>query len=73
MTQLSNTFQGVGRDYGDDEDEDVHDPDERKTPMATKQGMLQLAATELLINTRLYGEFTILQSDFKWFGPSVPH
>ena len=73
MTQLSNPFQGAGRDYGDDEDEDVHDPDERKTPMATKQGMLRLATTELLINTRLYGEFTILQSDFKWFGPSLPH
>lgn len=35
--------------------------------------MLRLATTEMHINTNIYGEFTILQSDFKWFGPSLPH
>ena len=35
--------------------------------------MLRLATTEMHINTKIYGEFTILQSDFKWFGPSLPH
>ena len=35
--------------------------------------MLHLVTTESLINTRLYGSFVILQSDFKLFGPSLPH
>lgn len=26
-----------------------------------------------MINMGLYGSFTILQSDFRWFGPSLPH
>lgn len=44
-----------------------------KSPSATKQSLLHMISTEALINTRLYGSFTILQSDFKWFGPSMPH
>ncbi|KAL8830003.1 MAG: hypothetical protein Q9191_001684 [Dirinaria sp. TL-2023a] len=43
------------------------------SPMAIKQSLFHLISTEALINTRLYGSFTILQSDFKWFGPSLPH
>lgn len=46
---------------------------ELKSPMAMKQSLLHLISTEALVNTRLYGSFTILQSDFRWFGPSLPH
>lgn len=46
---------------------------EPKSPLATKQGMLRLLTTEMLLNTKVYGEFTVLQSDFKWFGPSLSH
>lgn len=41
--------------------------------MATKQSLLHLISTETLINTRLHGSFSILQSDSRWFGPSLPH
>ncbi|KAF2743272.1 hypothetical protein M011DRAFT_471438 [Sporormia fimetaria CBS 119925] len=44
-----------------------------KSPMATKQGLLRLLTTEILLNTKLYGECTVVQSDFKWFGPSLSH
>jgi hypothetical protein len=44
-----------------------------KSHLATKQSMLRLLTTELLLNTKVYGEFLVLQSDFKWFGPSLPH
>jgi hypothetical protein len=27
----------------------------------------------MLVRAAVYGECTILQSDFKWFGPSIPH
>lgn len=38
-----------------------------------KQSLLHLISTESLINTGLYGSFSILQTDFRWFGPSLPH
>lgn len=72
MTQLPGDFHGGGREYGDEWDEDAAD-NEQKSPMVIKQQMLRLATSELIINTKLYGQFTILQSDFKWFGPSLPH
>jgi hypothetical protein len=40
---------------------------------ATKQTLLRLVTTEMLLNTKVYGEFLVLQSDFRWFGPSLPH
>lgn len=64
-----------GRDYGDleDEESDDEEKDDGKTPVDIKQSLLHLISAEALLNTRLYGSFTILQSDFRWFGPSLPH
>lgn len=70
LTQLPSSISEKPRDYGNlstDEDSEV------KSPVAIKQSILHLVTTESLVNTRLYGSFTILQSDFKWFGPSLPH
>ena len=69
LTQLPMSWTD-GRDYGDLEDEES---DDGKTPVDIKQSLLHLISTEALLNTRLYGSFTILQSDFRWFGPSLPH
>lgn len=72
MTQLpDNDFEDI-RDYAADEDDDVF-VGTRDSPLATKQSMLRLVTTEMLLNTKVYGEFTVVQSDFKWFGPSIPH
>ncbi|KAK7192219.1 hypothetical protein DPSP01_010223 [Paraphaeosphaeria sporulosa] len=72
MTQLpSNDFE-VQRDYNA-EDQDENQPGSSGSPLATKQSMLRLVTAELLLNTKVYGEFLVLQSDFKWFGPSLPH
>lgn len=46
---------------------------ESKSPMAIKQSLFHLLSTESLINAWAYGSFTILQSDFRWFGRSMPH
>ena len=46
---------------------------ERTTPVKTKQTLLRMATTECLLNTTLHGKFTILRSDFSWFGPSLSH
>lgn len=47
--------------------------DHPKSPMAIKQSLLHLISTELLLNARLNRPVTVFQSDFKWFGPSLPH
>ncbi|OCL05327.1 hypothetical protein AOQ84DRAFT_99330 [Glonium stellatum] len=76
LTQLPQSVEEGSRDYNEDADEDADmgsNAGETKAPISIKQSMLRLATTEMHINTKIYGEFTILQSDFKWFGPSLPH
>lgn len=70
LLQLPSSFVTLTDNY-DDMSDTGHS--ELKSPMAMKQSLLHLISTEALINTRLYGSFTILQSDFRWFGPSLPH
>lgn len=38
-----------------------------------KQGILHLVNSEMLVSRKIYGQFTVIQTDFKWFGPSLPH
>ncbi|KAK2801455.1 hypothetical protein FQN51_005349 [Onygenales sp. PD_10] len=47
--------------------------DRAGSPLALKHSLLHLLITEARLNTTLYGEMTVLRSDFKWFGPSLPH
>ena len=72
MTQLPSSGFEDYRDYNA-EDQDENGSGSSKSPLATKQSMLRLVTSELLLNTKVYGEFLVLQSDFKWFGPSMPH
>lgn len=43
------------------------------TPVQKKDLLHRLITTEMQTQTSIYGSCTILQSDFKWFGPSIPH
>ncbi|KAF2144427.1 uncharacterized protein K452DRAFT_284744 [Aplosporella prunicola CBS 121167] len=70
MTQLPSKINEGYRSYGDEKEEAE---DDTKSPMEIKQLLLRLISTEMVLNTELYDEFTILQSDFQWFGPSLPH
>lgn len=72
MTQLPEEISEGGRSYNGDSDDDVSEKP-RKGPLATKHSLLHLLTTESLLATRLYGDFTVIRSDFKWFGPSLPH
>ncbi|PSN60610.1 hypothetical protein BS50DRAFT_579135 [Corynespora cassiicola Philippines] len=72
MLQLPDTEMEAYRDYAAGQQDDA-DETPAKTPMMTKQSLLRLVTTEMLLNTKIYGEFTVVQSDFKWFGPSLPH
>ena len=71
LLQLPASFNVSTGDKYNDTSYKAHD--KSKSPMATKQSLLHLISTEALIHTRLYGSFTILKSDFRWFGPSLPH
>jgi hypothetical protein len=65
-------------DYSDedpDEEEDAVDVDngDRLSPMALKQQLLHLLATEITINKRLYGELTAFHSVFESWNSLLPH
>lgn len=75
MSHLPNSENEEARDYGSGEqgDNNSEADSEKKSPLATKQNMLRLLTTEMILNTKIYGEFTVLMSDFKWFGPALSH
>jgi hypothetical protein len=71
LTQLPDKLEEGCRGYNasDSDDEDSG----KKSPLEVKQTLLRLATTELMIQRKIYGSFTLCQTDFKWFGPSLPH
>jgi hypothetical protein len=68
MSQLPNSHIEGARDYNADNDSDT---DAQKSAIEIKQALLHLLATESLIATSLFGNFTVIRSDFKMFGPSL--
>ncbi|KAG5292975.1 RT-like superfamily domain-containing protein [Histoplasma ohiense] len=67
MSQLPST-QGQTPTYDSYIDEDLS-----TSPIDRKHSLLHLLITEARVATTLYGKITVLRSDFKWFGPSLPH
>ncbi|KAJ2968640.1 hypothetical protein NQ176_g9080 [Zarea fungicola] len=41
--------------------------------LTIKTDILRVCAAEMGVQKLIYGQFCILQSDFEWFGPSLPH
>jgi hypothetical protein len=73
MSQLPQSkYEGV-RGYSDEDDDLGCTEGARKNPIETKHSLLHLLVTESVIHTTLRGEFTVIRSDFKWFGPSLSH
>ncbi|KNG83288.1 hypothetical protein ANOM_008786 [Aspergillus nomiae NRRL 13137] len=75
MTQLPSSLTAGGRGYDDDNDNDTDDTEEdnRKNALETKHSLLHLLITESIVQNRIHGQFTAIRSDFKHFGPSMPH
>lgn len=75
MTQLPSSVEENVPEYGDEGDAGSTYSTERthKNALETKHSLLHLLITESLIYTSQYGGFTALRSDFKYFGPSLPH
>jgi hypothetical protein len=59
--------------FQSDEYDIVPDNHKPRSKMETKQYLLHLLSTELLINTRLHGDFTCSRSEFYSWSPSLPH
>ncbi|TVY84463.1 histone H3, partial [Lachnellula suecica] len=59
--------------WSDDEDDDMDEDDLPQSEMATKQFLLHLVSTEILINTKLNGDFTCARAEFDSWSPSLPH
>ncbi|KAF7597583.1 hypothetical protein BBP40_000061 [Aspergillus hancockii] len=72
MTQLPSSVKTSGQGY-DDDNNSIDDADKPKNALETKHALLHLLITESLVHTRIHGQFTAIRSDFKYFGPSLPH
>ncbi|GKT49189.1 uncharacterized protein ColSpa_09370 [Colletotrichum spaethianum] len=57
--------------YGSDGQQEADDT--RKSHVAVVQNLLHLIQSEIIMETRLGNDVTVIRSDLKWFGPSVPH
>jgi hypothetical protein len=70
---------GVEMDLEEDDEEEDEGYDEEdmaskpKNPMESKQSLLHLLSTEILVNTRFNGELTCIRSEFDSWNPSLPH
>ncbi|RMD43165.1 hypothetical protein DV735_g1914, partial [Chaetothyriales sp. CBS 134920] len=73
MTQLPDGLADGVRGYGDSDDD--MGSGSRKNPLATKHSLLHLLLTEALVARHLRPDrpYSIIRSDYKWFGPSIPH
>lgn len=60
-------------DDSDGEYDEEEESEKPQSPMATKQFLLHLVSTEILVNTRLHGDFTCARSEFESWSPSLPH
>ncbi|KAG7122940.1 hypothetical protein HYQ45_014218 [Verticillium longisporum] len=47
--------------------------DSRKSHIKVVQNLLHILQASIIMKTRLGQDITVIRSDFKWFGPSVPH
>ncbi|CAD0094180.1 unnamed protein product [Aureobasidium vineae] len=72
LMQLPDKLEEGCRDYNASDASDEEDSG-KKSPLEVKQTLLRLATTEMMVQRKIYGSFTLCQTDFKWFGPSLPH
>ncbi|KAL2018034.1 hypothetical protein VTK56DRAFT_1350 [Thermocarpiscus australiensis] len=70
LDQLPSSFDEIRDSYGGD---GTRAGDTKASHVAVVQELLQRLQTEILVQTKLGREMTVIRSDFKWFGPSIPH
>ncbi|KAG5352104.1 hypothetical protein C0989_003829 [Termitomyces sp. Mn162] len=73
LNQLSSSKRFSNQPTYDENRLDAVSTDNHQNPVAIKQKLLQIMATEALLNTTLHGSHAVVRSDLEWFGPSLPH
>lgn len=74
MQMLPESFYDVSDNYNSEQESDAYSVDstsqKKNQPHNT---LIHLMLTEAIINTTIHNDFSVVFSDFKWFGPSLPH
>ncbi|KAL2170150.1 hypothetical protein VTG60DRAFT_5172 [Thermothelomyces hinnuleus] len=70
LEQLPTSVDEVRGSYGSLGDEEG---DNKPSHAAVVQDLLHRLQTEIIMRTKLGSDVTVIRSDFKWFGPSLPH
>lgn len=70
LDQLPTAMDEVRGSYGSDESEAG---DTRKGHVQVTQELLHMIGTEITLSRKLDRDMVVVRSDFKWFGPSIPH
>lgn len=70
LDQLPAAMEEVRGSYGDDRSERE---DTRKGHGQVTQELLHMIETEVILRRKLGRDMVVIRSDFKWFGPSIPH
>lgn len=61
--EVKDSYGGLGKQPGDT----------KQSHAEVVQTLLQRLQAEVIMQTKLGREMTVIRSDFKWFGPSLPH
>ncbi|KAM3474125.1 hypothetical protein MY5147_004424 [Beauveria neobassiana] len=80
-TSMTDENSGVGRYDGDGSDNDEDQVQANLTDLVDgppnvvnlKTDILRVCSAEMSVQKIVHGQFCLLQSDFEWFGPSLPH
>ncbi|VUC30776.1 unnamed protein product [Clonostachys rosea] len=72
LDQLPNQMFEKRGAYGNEKPDDEED-DHRASPLKVAQELVQRIQAHLIIQKKLNKDTTVIRSDFKWFGPSIPH
>lgn len=73
MNQLPKAVDGDFPDYDGDGEDTGNADEKRRNALDTKHSLLHLLVTESIVHTTLRDQFTAIRSDFKYFGPALPH
>lgn len=71
LDQLPNSFEEQRGAYGSKDDSETGDT--RKSHIDVVQQLLHMIEADTLLQKSFDKDVTVIRSDFKWFGPSIPH
>lgn len=71
LDQLPKSFEEQRGAYGSKDDTETGDT--RKSHIGVVQHLLHMIEADIFVQNRFEKDVTVIRSDFKWFGPSIPH